>query len=79
MYISYVCVDLKDVSTTSTIELSQSLDATVSLDLIADTVPQSQPIEDNEFNLHLSNATTATQCSAASQELEEVSSRTSFL
>ena len=49
------------------------MDATMSQDMIADTVPQSQPTEDNEFNLHLSNTTTVTQCSAASQELEEVS------
>ena len=72
-------IDLKNVSTSShdtTIELldaSQSMDATVSLDMISGTVPQSFPADDNEeFNLHLSNATTATQCSAASQDLEEV-------
>ena len=77
----YACVDLKDVSTTShdsTIELSQSMDATMSQDMIADTVPQSQPTEDNEFNLHLSNTTTVTQCSAASQELPEVSCKICF-
>lgn len=64
-----VCIDSKDV------ELSQSLDATASLDIIADTVPQSQPVDDNDFNLYLSNATTVTQSSAASQQLEEVSSK----
>ena len=70
---------MKDVSTSSTIELidasqsSQSMDATVSLDMIGETVPQSFPADDSEFNLHLSNATTATECSAVSQDLEEVS------
>ena len=75
-------VDLKDVSTGShdtTIELSQSLDATMSQDMIADTLPPSLPVEDNEFNLHLSNTTTVTQCSAASQELEEVSCKICYL
>ena len=75
---TFVCIDLKDVSTSSqdaTLELldgSQSMDATVSLDMIGETVPQSFPADDSEFNLHLSNTTTATQCSAASQELGEV-------
>ena len=66
-------VDIKDVSANSqdtTMELSQ--DATVSLDMIGETVPQSFPADD-DFNLHLSNTTTATECSALSQELEEVS------
>ena len=77
-----MCVDLKNVSTGShdtTIELSQSMDATMSQDMIADIVPPSLPVEDNEFNLHLSNTTTVTQCSAVSQELEEVSCKMCFL
>ena len=44
----------------------------MSLDMIGETVPQSFPANDDEFNLYLSNTTTTTQCSAASQDLEEV-------
>ena len=75
---SHVHVDSKDVSTTSshdaTTEFSQSMDATVSLDMISETLPQSMPEEDNDgFSLHLSSTTNTTQCSVASQEVEEVS------
>ena len=92
MYYSkiYSCLPLTDVKQQSGRDKSETTpepiavasqsmdDATISLDVMTTNIPSSLPADDEEFNLHLSNATT--ECSVVStgiatqdDMLEEVS------